>query len=119
MRERKEYYYAEAKKLGLFSSGEEQSISSRQPLDGAERTSSSFLHSLFGFFILVFLIILFNVIVPCMKKFVPQTGCFRRNFDMFHMTESSIRKKEKVLIAIWQNRNISLFILIFPMLPFK
>ncbi|KYD09195.1 hypothetical protein B4119_0332 [Parageobacillus caldoxylosilyticus] len=44
MRERKEYYYAKAKKLGLFSSGEEQSISSRQPLDGAERTSSSFLH---------------------------------------------------------------------------
>ncbi|MBA2871430.1 hypothetical protein HNQ85_001700 [Anoxybacillus calidus] len=48
-----------------------QSVPSRQPLDKTERTSSSFLPWLFGFFILGFLIVIFTVIVPRMKKFVP------------------------------------------------
>ncbi|MBA2875700.1 type VII secretion protein EssA [Thermaerobacillus caldiproteolyticus] len=61
---------AKAEKLGLFSFVEEQSIPSRQPMDEAERTSSSFLPWLFGFFILGFLIVIFTVIVPRMKKFV-------------------------------------------------
>jgi type VII secretion protein EssA len=61
---------AKAEKLGLFSSVEEQSVPSRQPMDEAERTSSSFLPWLFGFFTLGFLIVLFTVIVPRMKKFV-------------------------------------------------
>jgi type VII secretion protein EssA len=61
---------AKAEKLGLFSSVEEQSVPSRQPMDEAERTSSSFLPWLFGFFILGFLIVIFTVIVPRMKKFV-------------------------------------------------
>jgi hypothetical protein len=47
-----------------------QSIPPRQPLDEAERTSSSLLPWLFVFFIFGFLIIIFTVIVPRMKKFV-------------------------------------------------
>jgi type VII secretion protein EssA len=62
---------AKAEKLGLFSSVEEQTVPSRQPLDEAEQTSSSFLPWLFGFFIFGFLIVIFTVIVPRMKKFVP------------------------------------------------
>ncbi|OQP00246.1 type VII secretion protein EssA [Geobacillus sp. 44B] len=62
---------AKAEKLGLFSSVEEQMVPSHQPLDEAEQTSSSFLPWLFGFFIFGFLIVLFTVIVPRMKKFVP------------------------------------------------
>ncbi|MBA2871426.1 type VII secretion protein EssA [Anoxybacillus calidus] len=62
---------AKAEKLGLFSSIEEQSVPSRQPLDETERTSSSFLPWVFGFFIFGFLIVIFTVIVPRMKKFVP------------------------------------------------
>ncbi|NUK29687.1 type VII secretion protein EssA [Parageobacillus sp. VR-IP] len=61
---------AKAEKLELFSSIEEQTVPSHQPLDEAEQTSSSFLPWLFGFFIFGFLIVLFTVIVPRMKKFV-------------------------------------------------
>jgi type VII secretion protein EssA len=61
---------AKAEKLGLFSSVEEQSVPSRQLSDETEQTSSSFLPWLFGFFILGFLIVIFTVIVPRMKKFV-------------------------------------------------
>jgi type VII secretion protein EssA len=61
---------AKAKKLGLFSSDDKQIVPSRQPLDETERTSSSFLPWVFGFFILGFLIVIFTVIVPRMKKFV-------------------------------------------------
>ncbi|GAJ40636.1 type VII secretion protein EssA [Saccharococcus caldoxylosilyticus] len=59
-----------AEKLGLFSAVEEQTVPSHRPLDEAEQTSSSFLPWLFGFFIFGFLIVLFTVIVPRMKKFV-------------------------------------------------
>ena len=62
---------AKAEKLGLFSSVEEQTVPSHQPLDEAEQTSSSFLPWLFGFFIFGFLIVIFTVIVPRMKKFIP------------------------------------------------
>ncbi|WMT19688.1 DUF5383 family protein [Parageobacillus toebii] len=47
-----------------------QSVPSRQQWDKTERTSSSLLPWLFGFFILGFLIILLTVIVPRIKKFV-------------------------------------------------
>jgi hypothetical protein len=46
------------------------SVPSRQSLDETEQISLSFLPSLFVFFIFGFLIILFNVFVPRMKKFV-------------------------------------------------
>jgi type VII secretion protein EssA len=62
---------AKAEKLRLFSDAPTQSVPSHQPLDEAERPSSSFLPWLFGFFILGFLIVIFTVIVPRMKKFVP------------------------------------------------
>jgi hypothetical protein len=62
---------AKAKMLRLFSSVEKQSIPSRQPLDEAKLISSSFLSWPFGFFSLGFLVILFTVIVPRIKKFVP------------------------------------------------
>jgi type VII secretion protein EssA len=62
---------AQAEKLRLFSYIPTQSVPSRQPMDEAERTPSSFLPWLFGFFILGFLIVIFTVIVPRMKKFVP------------------------------------------------
>ncbi|MED4968973.1 YueC family protein [Parageobacillus toebii NBRC 107807] len=48
----------------------QQSVPSRQQWDKTERTSSSLLPWLFGFFILGFLIILLTVIVPRIKKFV-------------------------------------------------
>jgi hypothetical protein len=47
-----------------------QSVPSLQQWDKTEQTSSSLLPWLFGFFILGFLIVLFTVIVPRMKKFV-------------------------------------------------
>jgi type VII secretion protein EssA len=62
---------AKAEKLRLFSDTPTQSVSSHQPLDEAEQTSPSFLPWLFGFFIFGFLIVIFTVIVPRMKKFVP------------------------------------------------
>ncbi|QPA30600.1 type VII secretion protein EssA [Thermaerobacillus caldiproteolyticus] len=62
---------AKAEKLRLFSYNPTQSVPSRQQWDETERTSSSFLPWLFGFFSLGFLIVIFTVIVPRMKKFVP------------------------------------------------
>lgn len=62
---------AKAEKLRLFANTSTQSVPSRQPLDETEQISSSFLPWLFGFFIFGFLVVIFTVIVPRMKKFVP------------------------------------------------